>query len=96
MPTVRTGILAGEALKLNVLLPGIEPREAALYWRPLGSGDFAKTPLVHAARSVYNVALPPEATKADLEYYIRVDDGKGHVLHYPATAPKLNQTVVVE
>ena len=96
MPTVRTGILAGETLKLNVPLPGIEPREAALFWRPLGTGNYAKTPLVHVARSVYSVALPAEATKADLEYYLRVDDTQGHVLYYPATAPKLNQTVVVE
>ncbi len=95
VPTVRTGILAGESLKLTVLLPGIEPRRAALYWRPLGSGQFAPAPLVHAARSVFHVSLPPEATKADLEYYIRVDDAKGNVLYYPAAAPKLNQTVVV-
>jgi hypothetical protein len=95
VPTVRTGILAGESLKLTVLLPGVEPRQAALYWRPLGSGEFALVPLVHAARSVYHVSLPPEATKADLEYYIRVEDGKGTVLNYPATAPRLNQTVVV-
>ncbi len=108
VPTVRTGILAGESLKLTVLLPGIDGHhvghhvpmvgvgEAALYWRPLGSGEFAKAPLAHEVRSVYQVSLPPEAAKADLEYYIRVDDGKGNILHYPATAPKLNQTVVVE
>ena len=96
VPTVRTGLLAGESLKLTVLLPGIEPREAVICWRPLGRGAFVKTPLVHEIRSVYRVSLPREATAADLEYYIRVDDGQGNVLYYPASAPKLNQTVVVD
>ena len=84
VPTVRTGLMAGETLKLTVLLPGIEPREAALYWRRLGRGDFVSLPLVHGPRNTYHVALPPDATRDDLEYYIRVDDGRGRLLHYPA------------
>ncbi len=96
VPTVRTGLMAGETLKLTVLLPGIEPREAALYWRRLGRGDFVSLPLVHGRRNTYHVALPPDATRDDLEYYIRVDDGRGRLLHYPAGAPNLNQTVVVQ
>jgi hypothetical protein len=95
VPTVRTAIAAGETFKLTVLLPGIEPREAALRWRPLGQGEFAQMPLVHVARSVYVVTLPGEATRADFEYHIHVVDGQGQSRHFPATAPKLNQSVIV-
>ena len=32
--------------------------------------------------------------KADFEYYIRVDTERGKPAYFPATAPRLNQTVV--
>jgi hypothetical protein len=95
VPTVRSGLVAGETLRLTVLLAGIESREADIFWRPLGSGDFVSAPLGHVARSVYRVTLPAEASHADLEYYVRVVSRGGQVLHYPPTAPRLNQTVVV-
>jgi hypothetical protein len=95
VPTVRTGLVTGETLTLKVILAGIRPREANLWWRPLGTGEFRSVPLEHVARSVYRVALPPAATEADFEYYVRVVWDDGQVLHYPATAPRLNQTVVV-
>jgi hypothetical protein len=94
VPTVRTAIAKGEPLKLTVILAGIEPRDAALYWRPLGQGEFAKIPLTHVARSVYQVIMPKAAAQADFEYYILVADDQGNSLNFPATAPKLNQTVV--
>ena len=96
VPTVRTLIARGETLKLTVILPGIEPREAVLFWRPLGRGDFAAAPLIHVARGVYGVAVPRDAAHSDFEYYVRVVDRRGGVLHYPTMAPKINQTVVVE
>lgn len=95
VPVVRTGLVTGERLKLTVVVLGVKPQDAAVYWRPLGSGEFTKLPLEHVARGVYTVALPPEATKADLEYYVKVAAGGGKTLNFPATAPALNQTVVV-
>jgi hypothetical protein len=95
VPTVRTAIVSGESLRLTVVLAGIEPREAALHWRPLGGGEFRQSPLVHVARSVYAVALAGEAVRTDFEYFIRVVDAGGQARHWPATAPQLNQTVVV-
>jgi hypothetical protein len=104
VPVVRTGLLAGETLKLTVVILGFSDPGAALYWRPLGTGQFAKVPLTHVARGVYTVTLPAEATKADFEYYVEAQrqvatrpDGShlmGHV-RFPPTAPALNQTVVV-
>jgi hypothetical protein len=94
VPEVRTGITAGEPLSVKVIVLGVKPDAADLYWRPLGAGAFAKTPLVHVARGVYTVALPAEAVKADFEYYVEAVSG-GSKLVFPPTAPALNQTVVV-
>jgi hypothetical protein len=94
VPFVRTGLGAGERLTLTVIFLGAKPGEAAVAWRPLGSAQFNKVPLVHVARGVYQVTLPAEATQADLEYYVRAATDRGE-LRFPATAPALNQTVVV-
>jgi len=77
VPTVRTALAAGERLTLPVIVLGTKAAEGAVYWRPLGSGPFAKVPLLHVARGVYTATLPAEATKADLEYYVtaRVEVG---------------------
>ena len=96
VPTVRTAIARGETLKLTVIVVGFDPSKAMLYWRPLGSGEFARIPLAHVARDVYQVIMPKEATKDDFEYYICSGHylGDGNTPYFPATAPKLNQTVV--
>jgi hypothetical protein len=95
VPEVRTGIVAGETLKLNVVIVGAKPETADLYWRPLGVGVYAKVPLAHVARGTYTVALPADAVKADFEYYVQATAG-GKALVFPPTAPGLCQTVVVE
>ena len=95
VPEVRTGMVSGETFKLPVTILGGQPTAAAVYWRPLASGDFTETPLVHVARGVYSATLPAEAVKADFEYYVRATVG-GKSLVFPATAPALAQSVVVE
>ncbi len=94
VPVVRTGLIAGEPLRLKVIVLGGKPQVAALHWRPLGTGEFAEVPLTHVARGVYAVSLPPEAVKDDFEYYVEAQIG-GADLKFPPTAPRLNQTVVV-
>jgi hypothetical protein len=94
VPTVRTCLLAGEPWKLKVIILGGNPQDAALYWRPLGTGAYQKIPLQHVARAVYRVTLPSDAAQNDFEYYLRATVGNRTLL-YPATAPVLNQTVVV-
>ncbi|OGS15515.1 MAG: hypothetical protein A2234_04500 [Elusimicrobia bacterium RIFOXYA2_FULL_58_8] len=108
VPTVRTNLTAGERLNLEATVIGPNAQEVAVYWRPLGAGQFAKVPCAHMARGVYAVTLPAEATKADLEYYVSAKFKPGEladrphagaerrdVLKFPATAPAMNQTVVV-
>jgi hypothetical protein len=92
---VRSGIIAGDALKLTVVVMGSKPESPKLYWRPLGKGDFASIPLEHVARGVYTVALPAAAVKDDFEYYIQVAVG-GQTIQFPPAGAALPQTVVVE
>jgi len=95
MPVVRTALTLGEDLHLTAVVLGATAKEAVVCWRALGAGEFAKAPLEHAARGVYQLTLPREATQADLEYYVQVQTDQGATLRYPPTAPAMNQTVVV-
>jgi hypothetical protein len=97
VPTTRTSIMDGEALKLKVIfLAKKPPREAAVYWRTMGSGEFTKVPLIHVARGVYLVNFPPGGAKGPaVEYYVKVVTAGGESLHFPVTAPDINQTLVV-
>jgi len=108
VPEVRTGIVAGEGLKLTVIVLGREfnshpnspvivgakTETTDLYWRLLGTGEYAKVPLTHVARGTYSVALPAEAVKDDFEYYVQATAG-GKSVVFPPTAPTMSQSVVV-
>jgi len=91
---VRTGLDRGEPFELEVVVLGDRPQAAELRWRPLGAREFLSAPLTHVARGVYHVALPADAVTNDFEYHVRATVG-GKTLVFPATAPAINQTVVV-
>lgn len=87
VPCVRTVVNKGETLRLKIIaLPAAKP---AVHIRPLGKGDWQTVPVEHLARAVYEVKLP--AALEHFEYYITA----GENLVWPATAPQINQTVVV-
>jgi len=93
VPAVRTSLEAGEALSLKVLvLAQGRPESVAIYWREMGRGAFRAVPLENVARGVYRLTLPAPA--AGIEYYLEAN-ADGQVVHFPATAPTLNQTVIV-
>lgn len=95
VPTLRTSLAANESPNLKVIILSGQPlRRAALYWRKLGARRFAAIPLAHVVRGVYGVRLPAPG-KDDFEYYIEVEPRSGEPICFPATAPKLNQTVIV-
>jgi hypothetical protein len=95
LPTQLSSLRAGATLSLRVLiLSSSAPKTASLFYRKLGSGAFAKTPLEHVARGAYKVELKWDG-KADLEYFCKVEPESGTPVFYPPTAPKLNQTVVM-
>jgi hypothetical protein len=103
MPTVRTQAAPGESVNLKVIVLAPQdgdqepvPAAGTLFWRSLGSGEFHKVPLTHVARAVYSVALPPiPADATAIEYYIHAVAGT-QTLNFPATAPTINQTVVMQ
>lgn len=97
VPTARTSLMAGEDLGLKVIVIGPEkPEKGELHWRPLGKGEFETVPLQHVARSVYSVRIPASRIgDNDIEYYVQASVGASTV-RFPATAPAMNQTVVVQ
>lgn len=97
VPTVRNVLMTGEDLMLRVILLNVTGTGGgSLHWRPLGRGNFSRTPLQHVARNVYTVRVPTAPLEGrDFEYYIEAESPSGDALVFPATAPRLNQTVVI-
>ena len=96
VPTVRGSLMAAEDLRLKVIVMATgQPKDAALYWREMGQGDYKRIPLAHVARGVYSARIPAGQIKTDLEYYIEVNLTDGRKSTFPATAPNMNQTVVI-
>jgi len=106
VPTVRTSLMKGEPLSVQLVTLG-DSFNPTLHWRPLGGEKFATVAWKDLERGVYTFELPPDAAQDDLEYYIEAEykilapqadgttaEGTGW-LHFPPTAPDLNQTVVV-
>ena len=95
VPTVRTMLCEGEQLKLKVIvLDNHRPIHATLHWRPMGQGEYRAVELRHEARGVHFVTLNP-IQGLGIEYYIRATTAGGSRLVWPATAPRMNQTIVV-
>jgi len=94
VPTKRSKIIANEKLKIKIIiLDNKKAKEAALFWREIGDNKFNKIKLNHIARAVYSAKLPP--LNKTIEYYIEAKTADEKIIIWPATAPKLNQTVVV-
>jgi hypothetical protein len=86
----RNSLIKGEAQTLRIIALAADPvRSVSVRIRPLGDGEWKTITATHLARSVYEVKLP--AAQDDFEYHITAGD----TLVWPASAPQLNQTVVV-
>jgi hypothetical protein len=97
VPTLKSIMETGEELSLKVIfLDRQPPRGLTLYHRPMGRGEFRPLALTHLARGVYRATLPaPGPDVVALEYFLRADTHAGKIVHFPATAPTINQTVVI-
>lgn len=95
VPTIRTSLVADEPLVVKAVLLGVPAPDVSLNWRPFGRGPFARVRLVPVDRGVYAVRFPIPADVTELEYYVQANGAGGPPLRFPATAPDLNQTVVV-
>jgi len=88
---VRTQVAPGEPLRLKVIAMAVS--RPTLAWRPMGEGAFRRTELIPLGRAVFTITLPP--AEADFEYYIEAETSGGTKLTWPATAPGLNQSLIV-
>lgn len=94
VPTVRSSVLTGEELNIKVIVLAMEPpREVAVHWRELGKGSFNTVTLTRNARNTYAGGL--SVAREGIEYYVSVAPGSGDPVVWPATAPQINQTVIV-
>jgi hypothetical protein len=93
---LRTVIDKGEELTIPVI---VTEKEAAgkpvLKYRNIGAKTFKTAELQHINRCVYKATIPANKIKGDFEYYIEYASKSGETLYFPATAPELNQSVVV-
>lgn len=95
VPTRRTSLAPGEPLNLKVIVLSAQPpKSAAVRWRTMGTGEYADVPLTPLARGVYTAKLTPK-DGADMEYYVEVTPAAGEAVRWPASAPAINQTVVI-
>jgi hypothetical protein len=95
MPAGRTQMSPGEQQELRAfVLSSAKCTEMNLYWRSLGKGRFKKLVATHRARQAYRAALPV-LSQGTMEYYLEAALENGQKVRWPATAPSINQTVVV-
>jgi hypothetical protein len=91
VPAVRSSVRQGESLTVKLIVLDKHPvSDIVIHVRALGRGDWQAVPAAHVARAVYTAQLP--AAVDDFEYYVTAGSQN---LAWPATAPQLNQTVVV-
>ncbi len=96
VPTVRGQLTAGEDLRIKaIFLDRQQPEEVSLYYSKMGENEFMKEKLSNIDRGVYAVKIPVKEIGEDIEYYIKATTAKGERLYFPATAPKINQTIIV-
>jgi hypothetical protein len=91
---VRSIAARGESLTLKIMaLSDPNVKSVSIRVRPLGKGAWKAIEARHIARSVWNATLP--AAKEDFEYQVVAKTMSGKELIWPASAPAINQTVVV-
>lgn len=99
LPTLRATLNKGESLNLKIRTISTDnskPTESVIYWRTLGEGRYKSEKLNHLANGVYEFRLAPEEINdKGLEYYVQVKFENGNIKRFPATAPDINQTVIL-
>lgn len=84
----------GESLNLKIIaLDGKPVKSVKVLYRPIGKGRWRVVEATHVARAVWSAILPP--VTEDIEYQAEARTEAGNRLVWPATAPGLNQTVVI-
>ena len=95
VPTVRTHLTRGENLTVRLILYGFSPDGVKLRYRQMGEKKYLEVPFVHVDRGVYRAEVPAGLLTDDFEYHIRVREARGKTEYWPATAPGMNQIVLI-
>jgi hypothetical protein len=91
----RTQANVGQPQEIRAfVLSGAKCSGVNLHWRSLGAGSFKKLAATHHSRQAYRVALPARSA-GTLEYYLEAALADGQMIRWPATAPSVNQTMIV-
>lgn len=92
--TVRSTISRGESLKIRILAIDKKPvKSISVFSRSLGTALWNRRLASHIARGIWEISFPSETE--DFEYYVRAETYDSKKIVWPATAPSLNQSVVV-
>jgi hypothetical protein len=93
--TRRDRVNPGETLTVPVVALDKQPvTTVVVKRRPMGQGDWQTLPVRHEGRAVWQASMPGAAS--DYEYFVEAQLADGKTLRWPASAPEMNQTVVVE
>jgi hypothetical protein len=95
VPEIRTTLNRGEDFSMQLIVTADAPAKAELKYRALGKKAYQTVALQPAGRKVYQLNIPATLLTDDFEYYIEVKKTSGELIRFPATAPSLNQTVVI-
>jgi len=93
--TTRSSSAKNEILSLTILALDQNPVKSVLVKsRPLGGGEWKVASAIHRTRAIYQATLP--RAMDDFEYHIEAVTHDGKHMLWPASAPIMNQTIVVE
>lgn len=95
VPTVRTVLKPGEDLEITMIVYGFTPVDALVDFRPLGNPNYNNVPFRLVKNGVYKAVIPASLITGDFEYHIMTGNSDPAVSLWPATAGKMDQTVVV-
>jgi hypothetical protein len=94
VPTVRSVVNKGESVRLKTIALDPQPvKSVSVLVRQLGGRKWKTIPARHLARAVFEARLP--AARDDFEYHVTAETAGGQKMFWPATAPAMNQTVVI-
>ncbi|MGA2500335.1 MAG: malectin domain-containing carbohydrate-binding protein, partial [Tepidisphaeraceae bacterium] len=93
VPTVRTQVTKGQPLQVTVFALDAQPfKTVTVRSRLLGATKDVELPCKNLGGAVWEATLP--AIESDVEYHVTGETTTGQKLTWPATAPKMQQTVI--
>jgi hypothetical protein len=95
VPTVRTVIDKGEDLEVTLIVYGFSPKDPVLVFKQLGGPKYSQVPFIPVKNGVYKAVIPASMITDDFEYHITTGATDPAVATWPATAGRMDQTVVV-